>query len=91
VKDLKVSDSIMRDIKDHRRRQSTVPFVVATTMWGCVPEDTAINREKELIEDDSMLKMFKDLGIKFFRHTGKLHSTHAIIRWLLEAGTKLIA
>jgi hypothetical protein len=84
VKDLKVSDSIICDIKDLRRRRSTIPFVVATTMWDDVPKDTEIAREKELMEHESMLKVFKDSGVNFFRHTGELHSTHAIIRCLLE-------
>jgi hypothetical protein len=45
-----------------------------------------MDRERELKEDEALLKSFNDSGVKFFRHPdieGERQSTHAILRYLL--------
>jgi hypothetical protein len=91
----RVPDSVMRDIKTLPRHLPSHSFIVVTTMWDCVQESSAIDRERELKEDKALLKSFNASGVKFFRHPGtkdKRESTHAILRYLLaQAPPHLIA
>jgi hypothetical protein len=76
----------MRDIKDLFRYLPARSFVIGTTMWDRIPLDRGNKYEKELKEEDSLLKDFHDAGVEFYRHPGKgdRESAHTILRYILN-------
>jgi hypothetical protein len=86
MSDSKAFNSTMKDIKDLSRYLPARSFVIGTTMWDCISLDTGTRYEKELKEDESLLKDSHDAGVEFFRHSGKddRNSAHTILRCLLN-------